>query len=163
MANDMSPSIGRLFELTTFLEGPVTAWGVFEDRFGRLKRRFRVDLVGRWQGGSFVITEDFAYDDGQRERRVWTVDPKPGGRFVARSPDCIGEATGESTMDVSTMRYKFRLKLKDRELAVDFDDRLYRMDEYNAINRAVVSKWGIRLGSATIFFRRHDAPALRAA
>ena len=45
MPNDMSPLLGHdTFSLTSFLEGRTRAWGVFEDRFGRVKRRFEVEL-----------------------------------------------------------------------------------------------------------------------
>lgn len=163
MANDMSPSIGRLFELTAFLEGSVTAIGLFEDRFGRIRRRFRVDMEGRWQGSEFVVDEQFTYDDGEKETRVWTIRPEGGGRFSAETADCVGEAVGTCSTDQTTMRYKFRLRLKERDLVVDFDDRVYRMDDHRAINRASVRKWGIRLGEVTIYFERSGAPALAAA
>lgn len=163
MANDMSPSIGRLFELTTFLDGKVAAWGIFEDRFGRVRRKFRAELEGRWIAGSFSVNEVFVYDDGGHEQRTWTVEPGAPGHFTARAGDCLGIAHGVAMPDRSLMRYKFRLKIKERLIAVDFDDRLYRVDDFRAINRAYVSKWGVCVGSATIFFQRLDAPYAAAA
>jgi hypothetical protein len=163
MANDMSPTIGRLFEMSTFLDGPVTAWGIFEDRFGTLRRSFRVEMSGHWEGGKFLITEDFAYDDGETERRVWAIEPQGQGRFIGRTADCVGEASGQSYADRTLMKYRFKLRIKGREWLFDFDDRLYRIDDHRAFNRATVSKWGFTIGHVSIFFQRHDAPALRAA
>jgi hypothetical protein len=37
---------------------------------------------------------------------------------------------------------------------VDFDDRIYRMGEGRAVNRATMSKWGIKLGELSLFFVR---------
>ena len=37
---------------------------------------------------------------------------------------------------------------------VDFDDWMYLMDERVMLNRAVMSKLGIRLGEVTLSFRR---------
>ena len=52
------------------------------------------------------------------------------------------------------MAYRFRLKLNAREIAVDFDDRIYRIEDGVAINRTTMSKWGIKLGELSLFFQR---------
>jgi len=53
--------------------GKSRAWGIFQDRFGTLKRSFTVDIEGRQEGDEFVLTEDFLYDDGETDRRVWRI------------------------------------------------------------------------------------------
>jgi hypothetical protein len=40
---------------------------------------------------------------------------------------------------------------------VQFDDWMYLMDERVMLNKAVMSKWGIRLGEVTLAFRRRSA------
>ena len=165
MANDTGrgePSMGgrtSRFELTSFLEGRTEAWGVFEDRFGRLRRRFSVKMEGRWQGAIFHLDERFVYDDGRAENRVWFVTPLAEGRFKATCDDCIGEALGVCTGDTIRMCYAFRLKLPSRTMAVDFDDRLHRMSETTAVNRATMRKWGVKLGELSLFFERRDTKA----
>jgi hypothetical protein len=37
---------------------------------------------------------------------------------------------------------------------VNFDDWMYQMDENVMLNRAVMSKFGIRLGEVTLSFRK---------
>lgn len=158
MPQNMTPS-GEdqpmfLFELTSFLEGHTRAWGVFEDRFGRVRRRLAVDMHGRWQDGTFVLDERFEYDCDTVEMRTWRVVPLGGGRFRASCPDCVGDAMGECTIDSVRMSYRFRLKLESGEIVVTFDDRLYRIGESIAVNRATMSKWGIKLGELSLFFQR---------
>ncbi|MBS0242638.1 MAG: DUF3833 family protein, partial [Proteobacteria bacterium] len=72
-------------------------------------------------------------------------------------PDCVGEAAGECADDSIRMSYRFRLKLEARELVVTFDDRLYRVSDTIAVNRAIMSKWGIKLGELSLFFQRTPA------
>lgn len=143
-----------LLELTTFLEGRTRAWGVFEDRFGRVRRRLAVDMVGRWEGGEFVLDERFEYDGDAVETRTWRVVPLGPGRFRAFCPDCVGEAIGECGPDRIRMSYRFRLKLESREIVVAFDDRLYRIGDTFAVNRATMSKWGVKLGDLSLFFQK---------
>ena len=157
MPNDMSPMRREApFDLARFLEGETRAWGIFEDRFGRLRRKFHVTIWGEWLEGRLVLTERFVYDDGQREERIWQIAKGPAGRFTAASSDCLGIAEGEMRGDTARMRYAFRLKLKSRALDVSFDDAFYRMDQSHMMNRATVRKWGVTLGAATIFFQKMD-------
>ena len=169
MPDDMSPNIeGRAntghglaverFELTTFLHGRTRAWGVFEDRFGRLRRRFYVTMTGTWHDNTFVLDEQFLSDDGRIEHRVWHVTPLAEGRFTATCDDCIGEAVGRCTTDSVVMRYRFRLRLPSRVLTVDFLDRLYKINATTAVNRAMVSKWGIKIGELSLFFLKDGIP-----
>ncbi len=143
-----------LFELTSFLDGHTRAWGVFEDRFGRLRRRFTVEMHGRWHDQVFMLDERFVYDTGESETRTWAVTPLGNGRFRATCADCIGSADGQSDADSVRMSYRFRLKLKGRKIVVAFDDRLYWMGDTTAVNRATMSKWGIKLGELSLFFQR---------
>ena len=111
------------FELTTFFDGRTRAWGIFEDRFGSVRRRFSVVMEGQWQGDTFVIDEEFVYDTGESEHRSWSVTPQGEGQFRARAADCIGEAIGRSDAEHIHMTYKLRLQMTGRTLVVDFDDR----------------------------------------
>lgn len=157
MPQDMHPPAKPRFELTAFLSGRTVACGIFEDRFGRLRRRFDVEMNGSWRDGAFVLDERFTYDTGETETRTWLVTPLDEGRFRATSDDCVGTAEGECDEDSIRMSYRFRLKFRDRELVVTFDDRIYRMGDMIAVNRATMSKWGIRLGELSLFFRREEA------
>lgn len=160
MPNDMSPVRGAAcFELTSFLEGRTFAWGLFEDRFGRVRRRFTVEMVGRWHERVFYLDERFTYDDGTRDSRVWRVQPSGQSRFTATCADCVGVARGEYREDAIYMAYTFRLKLEGRELHVAFDDRIYRVGDNIAVNRATMRKWGVRLGEVSLFFQREPVPA----
>jgi hypothetical protein len=155
MANDFSsPRAASLFDLTKFLEGKTRAWGIFEDRFGRVRRRFSVEMSGRWEGSAFYLDEHFIYDDGSSEKRIWRIVPESSGQFTATCADCVGQAHGRYDGDTVHMAYRFRLKLDSRAIDVDFDDRIYRISEGIAINRAVMRKWGVRLGEVSLFFHR---------
>ncbi len=153
MSHDRTP----VFDLTSFLAGRTHAHGVFEDRFGRTRRRFTVVLDGRWEGAWFRLTEEFLYDDGASETRIWRLRPGASGAFTATATDCIGVADGRSDRHGCQMRYRFRLRLGARSIAVDFVDRIMQVDRHLALNRATVSKWGVRLGEVFIVFERQAA------
>ena len=54
------------------------------------------------------------------------------------------------------------LKMKDSELKVRFDDWFYLQSKDVLINKADVTKFGIQLGRATIFFQRVSSQPVKA-
>jgi hypothetical protein len=140
--------------MTAFFIGRIVGHGVFEDRFGRPRRTFGLSIVGRLDRAHLILEEDFTYDDGARERRTWRFERRGPSSFVATAADCIGEAIGEISPNRWRLRYGFMLRLKDRLVPVDFDDRLYVVSPRLAINRATMRKWGVRLGTVTIVYER---------
>lgn len=63
------------FEPEKFFEGPSRSWGVTENRSGQPASRFRADIMGRREGGDLVITQDFTFQDGRKQRRVRRAKP----------------------------------------------------------------------------------------
>ncbi|MDG1580108.1 DUF3833 domain-containing protein [Pseudomonas sp. GOM6] len=146
-------------DLPTFFDGPVEAWGIFEDRSGEVIKRFHVDITSRREGEQLILDERFLYSDGTRQRRVWTLTPDGEGRWRGRADDVLGEAQGEIAGNALRWRYQLNLPVDDTTYVVEFDDWMYLMDEDTLINRSSMRKFGVELGQVTLFFRR--APAER--
>ena len=79
-----------------YFAGRTHAWGVFEDRFGTLRRSFTVAIDGQWDGRELVLDERFVYADGETDRRVWRIVRTAGGSYEGRADDVIGTAMGRS-------------------------------------------------------------------
>ena len=142
------------FVLEEYFDGEVRAWGIFQDRFGTLRRQFQVDINGTWDGEVLTLVEDFTYDDGETERRVWRVRRIDAHTYVGEADGVVGTATGRSYGNALNWRYDFDLRVGGRTWRVRFDDWMFLQPDGVMINRADVSKWGMNLGEATIFFQR---------
>jgi len=140
--------------LEEYFAGKTRAWGIFEDRFGKLRRQFTVDIDGRWDGRTLVLDERFVYRDGERDRRVWMIEKVGPNRYQGRADDVIGVATGEAKGNALSWRYNMDLKVGDSTLRVHFDDWMFLQPDNVLINRARVSKWGVELGRVTLFFSK---------
>ena len=57
-----------VFDVFSYFQGHSRAWGIFEDRFGTLRRQFTVDINGTVNDGVLTLTEDFLYDDGEKDQ-----------------------------------------------------------------------------------------------
>lgn len=138
--------------LEQYFTGHTKAWGLFEDRFGTVKRQFTVDIDGDWNGDTLTLNEHFVYNDGEKEERVWTIRKLGPDRYEGRAGDVIGTALGQSAGNALNWRYTLNLKVGDGHTHVDFDDWMFLQPGGVMINRAHVSKWGVEVGSVTLFF-----------
>lgn len=162
-SQEISIHKGETLELSLeqFFEGRTSAYGVFEDRFGQLRRQFRVDIEGRTEGGKLILDEKFLYDDGEQARRIWTISREDSTEdgltfYTGTADDITGTATGMAAGNVLSWSYDITLDMGGTELEVRFDDAIYQMTDELAINRAEISKWGVQIGTVTIIFLRGD-------
>ncbi len=149
--------------LEEYFEGRTKAWGIFEDRFGNLRREFVVDIIGTWDGKQLTLEEDFVYADGETDRRVWRIEKIADGRYTGRADDVIGEANGRIEGKALNWTYDLMLNIQGRDVKVRFDDWMFLQPDGVLVNRARVSKFGIELGEVTLFFQRVDEQAEQAA
>lgn len=140
--------------LRQYFNGPVTAHGVFTDRQGKVVRRFTVKMDCRWEGSQGVLDESFVYSDGSRQRRIWRLTEHADGRVTGQADDVIGQAQGQVAGNAFQWRYTLALPVDGRVWHVDFDDWMFLVDERTLLNKAVMSKWGVRLGEVTLSFTK---------
>ena len=143
-----------VFDFRQYFNGTVRAHGLVSDRGGKVLRRFVVTMRCDWVGDAGTLDEQFVYNAGERQRRVWHVRKQADGRFVGAADDVVGEALGESSGPAFNWRYTLRLPVRGENYEVQFDDWMYRVDERTVINKAVMSKFGVRVGEVLLSFSR---------
>lgn len=141
-------------DLKTYFNGRLVAHGIFQDRGGQVVRRFVVEMTGTWSGNQGVLDERFTYSDGKTERRVWRLIDDGNGRYRGTADDVVGEASGQVSGNAFHWRYTLRLPVDGRVYEVQFDDWMYLIDERVMLNRAEMSKFGVRLGEVTLSFTK---------
>jgi hypothetical protein len=143
-----------VFDFKQYFNGPLVAHGLFSDRSGKVLRRFVVTMNCTWVGDTGTLDEQFVYDDGERQQRVWRVRKTADGRYVGTADDVVGEAEGKSAGPAFRWQYTLKLPVGDTVYEVQFDDWMHLIDERTVLNRAVMSKFGIRVGEVTLSFSR---------
>ena len=147
-----------VLELREYFDGTIDAWGMFQDRSGKVVKRFHVLIEASWQGDTGTLDEQFTYSDGTTQRRVWTITRLGPGRYSGRADDVVGEAAGEAAGNALRWRYVLALPVDGKVYNVDFDDWMFLMDEQVMLNRSLMSKWGFRLGEVTLSFHKRPRP-----
>ncbi len=141
-----------LLDLKTYFSGDLTAHGLFTDRSGKVVRRFTVAMKCTWQGDDGVLDEQFVYSDGEKQQRIWRLKKLADGKYTGTAGDVIGTAQGQSAGNAFQWSYTLRLPVDGKTYDVQFDDWMYLMDDRVMLNKAVMSKFGVRLGEVTLSF-----------
>lgn len=144
-------------KIEEYFDGKVYAWGIFEDRFGTIRRQFQVEIDGDWDGKTLILDEQFLYDDGERDQRIWEITSTGSGNYEGQAADVIGTAKGASQGNALNWKYDIDLKVGDGSWRVTFDDWMLLQQGGVLINRAYVKKWGFTIGTVTLSFIRGDA------
>ena len=105
-------------EIDRYFDGKTKAWGIFEDRFGNLRRQFTVDIEGSRDDGCLKLDETFLYSDGECEKRTWNLSKTGDSSWQGQANDVVGIAVGEAGGNAFHLKYRMDLKMKKRTLRV---------------------------------------------
>lgn len=159
------PMTGQDFALEQFFDGRLVARGQFQDVFGTVRRQFVVRITGDWDGTRLRLVEDFLYEDGSTEQRIWTL--RKTGPITAdqawegTAPGVIGVARGQEKGDRFNWTYTIDLPVPSAGGPVDvmrvsFDDWMWSQGEDRLFNRAYMKKYGLDVGDVSIGFEKLD-------
>ena len=141
-----------VLDMRQYFNGTIDAYGVFADRSGKVIKRFTVVMKCSWDGDTGVLDEDFTNSDGTKDRRVWTLKRGADGKYTGTAADVLGEANGEEKGNAFRWGYTLKLPVDGKIVEVQFDDWMYLMSDKVMLNKAVMSKFGFKLGEVTLSF-----------
>jgi Protein of unknown function (DUF3833) len=143
-----------LFDVEQFFNGDLTAHGVVKDRGGKVIRHFNANIAATWVEGVGTLVEDFVFDDGETQRRIWTLKPDGKGHYTGTAGDVVGVATLQQAGNSIFLDYDLRLPYRGSEVDVRVDDRMYLVSPDILINESSMSKFGWRVGNLVLVIAR---------
>ena len=135
-----------------YLSGNVKAWGILQNRSGKVTRQFSADLNGKWDGKQLILDEKFIWNDGEIQTRQRTIDKIDEHNYEGTAGDVVGKAKGYSYGPAFKFEYVLLVPVKGKEIKITFDDWIFMQDERVAINRATMTKFGIKVAELTVMF-----------
>ncbi len=145
---------GPRLELDRFFNGEMKAWGVVMNRSHKVTRRFVATLNGEWKGNQGVLKEEFLFDDKEVQKREWKIKKTADNKYEGTASDVNGIGLGETSGFVMNWKYTLQIPVAGTVYNVAFDDSMFLVDEKNLINRAVMTKFGVRIGEILIFIQK---------
>ncbi|MFZ1231810.1 MAG: DUF3833 domain-containing protein [Thiofilum sp.] len=143
-------------QLEDYFKGKTQAHGVLLDRSGAATRYFNVDIIGTWVAETQTLTLDerFVFNDGEKSQRIWTITKQAPDRYSGRAADVVGTAQGTVKGNVLNWQYVLQVPYKGSTINVNFDDWMYLMNDKVLLNKAIMSKWGFKVGEVVITFEK---------
>jgi Protein of unknown function (DUF3833) len=141
--------------LEEFFVGHTRGQGSFISEIAGIRRDLTVDAHGSFDGRTLILTENIAYDDGQRETAIWRFDKTGPAKYD-------GQRTGVLTVvpvriEDGRVRMSYVSEVTSPEgnkRKLRFDDALERTDARTVVNRAKVSLLGFPVGNVEITFKK---------
>lgn len=147
-------------DMHEFFSGQIDGWGMFQGRNGEVKKRFYVDIDATHEGDDvIVLNEKFSWADGTKSQRIWRLTEQTDGSWRGVAGDIIGEATGQVVGNTLHWNYLLELPVEDKTYKVTFDDWMYLINKDVMLNRSVMKKFGVELGSVTLSMHRKPSDA----
>ena len=144
-----------IIKIEEYFEGEVEAWGILQDRKGKVTRSFNAKMSGKFENNILTLEEDFYWKDGEEQKRIWIIEKIDEHNYSGTAPDVVGNAKGASYGNAFKFEYNLMLPFKGRSIKIKFDDWIFKQDDKVAINRAIVSKFGFKVGELTVFFLKN--------
>jgi hypothetical protein len=141
-------------DLREYFNGPIKAWGMVQDRSGKVTQRFDVTMVGSWEGDIGTLKEHFVYYDGKTQERTWTIRKISDNRYEGTAGDIIGKADGHVAGNAMRWAYQMDLEVKGSTYRITFDDWMFNMNDGVLINRSYLKKFGITMAELTLFMQK---------
>ena len=139
-------------KIEEYFNGQVKAWGLLQNRSGKVTRQFKADMFGKFENSILTLEEDFYWTDGEKQKRTWKIQKVDENNYKGTAPDVVGNAKGFQYGSAFKFEYDLLIPFKSKNIKVSFDDWIFKQDEKVAINRATLTKFGFKVGELTVFF-----------
>ena len=156
LAMSLLPSTGQAADNFTFEDyftGRTEAVGSFSAING-MKRKFTVDLTGKWDGKTLTLREDFVFDDGTKDRKTWRFVKSSPTTYLGTREDVIDETNVTLNGAVARFNYLVYLSPETQGNKVRFWDKMVLRKDGTVLNTALVTKFGFPVAKTTVEFRK---------
>lgn len=142
-----------------FFSGKLSAHGVVKNRKGQVTRSFTADITASWEDGVGTLDEDFVFNDGEKQQRIWTLTPTGDDSYIGTAGDVVGDGELSVAGNSMFLNYVLQVPYGDGTIEVKVDDRMYLVSPNVLINESRMSKFGFRVGAILLTIIRDDKPA----
>lgn len=134
-----------------YFNGPMTAYGMVKDRSGKVTRRFVGKLIGSWdENGVGTLDESFVYDDGETQKRVWTLKPTGDKSYIGTAGDIVGDAQMIAKGNTVMIDYVMRVPYDGDTIDISVRDWLHLQEDGVILNHSKMKKFGFEVGELVI-------------
>lgn len=147
----------RPITLIDAFQGRTVGRGLFSVPLAGVERGFDARLHGtvRTVQGveTLTVIEDFFFDDGETDRLTWVFARTGPGTWTGVREDTVGSADVVETGDEVRLSYIADVVSRGETTRLGFADVIYRRPDGVVINEAVVTRFGLPVGTVSFELR----------
>jgi hypothetical protein len=140
--------------LQEFFNGSLRAHGIVKDRSGKVIRYFNASIDASWVDGVGTLDENFVFDNGEKQQRIWTIIKDDTGKYIGTANDVIGSSQLKVSGNSLFLNYVLRIPYEDGTLDLNIDDRMYLVSNNVLINESIMTKWGFQVGEIVLVIEK---------
>jgi len=145
-------------DLFGYFQGETKGWGIVQDRKGVVTRQFTVAIKGTVDNeGRLILEEDFDWSDGEKSKRTWILSKHNSHSYSGQAEDVIDSARGTLYGNVLNWQYMLNLNVDGTTWKITFDDWMFLVSDDILLNKATMSKFGLKVGEVTIVFQKNNS------
>ena len=143
--------------LISAFQGHRVGTGQFRIWLTGAERRFTATLNGTVSGAdgsrTLTVTEDFVYDDGQKDRLTWVFVEDGPGRWSGKREDTVGAAIVTENDGQIRLTYTADFKSLTDTTRLGFADLIYGHPDGTIVNDGIVSRAGFPVAAVRFVLR----------
>ncbi|MFT5502707.1 MAG: hypothetical protein ACI845_000276 [Gammaproteobacteria bacterium] len=146
--------------LESFFNGLLVGHGVIKNRSGKVIRSFSVDIKASWENGVGTLDENFIFNDGETQQRIWTLTKNVDGSYSGTAGDVVGQARIHASGNSLFLDYLLTINYDGNEIDLRIDDRMYLLTDRLLLNESTLLKWGFEVGEIILTIENISEEAL---
>ncbi len=120
-------------DMKNFFDGDLEGFAIKQDVNGKITGTVTAKINGKWEENKGVVQFNYRHSDGTKDSRTWLITVNPDNSFDAVGHDIIKAASGSQNGNASQSIYSLNIGAKGQKEEVDFEDKIYLVDEKSAI------------------------------
>ena len=107
-----------IIKIEEYFKGEVEAWGILQDRKGKVTRSFKANMSGIFENNILTLEEDFYWKDGEEQKRIWKIKKIDEHNYSGTASDVVGTAKGVSYGNAFKFEYNLMVPFKGKSIKI---------------------------------------------
>ncbi len=124
-------------DMKKFFDGDLEGFAIKQDESGKITGTVTAKINGKWEENKGVVQFNYRHSDGTKDSRTWLITVNSDNSFDAVGHDIIKAASGKQSGNAAQSIYSLNIGQKGNREEVEFEDKIYLVDEKSAIMTSI--------------------------
>jgi hypothetical protein len=147
-------------DIKHYFNGPLTAYGVVHNWYGKATHRFTSHFNGSWDQNQGTLKENRHYEDGNTTLITWNITRHNDHHFSVTSEEISEVAHGAQYGTTMNMRYTKTTDMKGQPFLASMSHWFYQLEPTRLMSTMVLRKYWVPVSRTEMFMVKEGASAV---